>query len=240
MCGRFTQLFTYAELHEYWRTFTDPLPTVQTNMQPRYHLCPTDPVWTITRDERGGRIALEHLRWWLVPFWWKQPLKKLPAMFNARAETVAEKPAFREAFKRRRAIIPASGWYEWQVRDDGKQPWYFTSKSEPIALIAALWETWKNPENKDEAVRSSTMVITEPNQFVAQYHDRMPVVLDRADVVDWLTGAKGLELLKPAPEDALKAWPVDRRVNSSKAPDEPSLIKPITLTEDGLPRGSLL
>jgi len=70
---------------------------------------------------------------------------------------------FREAFKQRRATIPASGWYEWQLRDDGKQPWYFTPANGPIALIAALWETWKNPENKDEVVRSSTMVITEPN-----------------------------------------------------------------------------
>lgn len=136
---------------------------------------------------------------------------------------------FREAFKYRRAVIPASGWYEWQVRDDGKQPWYFTPAKETIALIAGLWETWKNPENKEEVVRSSTMVITEPNQFVAQYHDRMPVVLDRTDVMDWLTGAKGLELLKPAPQDALKAWPVSRRVNSSKAPDEPTLINPIEL-----------
>ena len=82
---------------------------------------------------------------------------------------------------------------------------------------------------EDEVVRSSTMVITEPNQFVAQYHDRMPVVLTGGDVMDWLTGAKGLELLKPAPEDALKAWPVSRRVNSSKAPDEPTLIEPATL-----------
>lgn len=106
-------------------------------------------------------------------------------------------------------------------RDDGKQPWYFTPAKEPIALIAA---------NKEDIVRSSTMVITEPNQFVAQYHDRMPVVLDRTNVLDWLTGAKGLELLKPAPEDVLEAWPVSRRVNSSKAPDEPTLIEPIDLS----------
>jgi putative SOS response-associated peptidase YedK len=84
------------------------------------------------------------------------------------------------------------------------------------------------------------VVITEPNQFVAQYHDRMPVMLDRSDVMDWLTGAKGLELLKPAPQDALNAWPVSRKVNSSKAPDEPGLIKPIELLPDVAPRGTLL
>lgn len=237
MCGRFTQLFSYAELHEYWRTFSDPLAPVSSNMQPRYHLCPTDPVWAITHDK--GANALEHMRWQLVPFFWKKTLKDLPATFNARAETVETKPTFREAFKRRRAIIPASGWYEWQVTKSGKQPWYFTPAHGSIALIAGLWESWKNPETGD-VVRSCTMVITEPNEFVAQYHDRMPVVLAPGDVTAWLTAEKGHELLKPAPEDELKAWPVNRRVNSSKAPDEPGLIVPIDLTQDGAPRGSLL
>jgi putative SOS response-associated peptidase YedK len=206
-------------------------------MQPRWHLCPTDPVWTITHTDKGN--TLEHVRWGLAPFWWKLPLKKLPATFNARAETVDTKPAYREAFKRRRAVIPASGWYEWQDTPTGKQPWYFTPAHGPIALIAALWETWKSPET-GETLRSTTMVITEPNQFVTQYHDRMPVVLDRVNVMDWMTGAKGLELLKPAPEDALNACPVDRKVNSSKTPDDPGLIEPIELTPEGAPRGSLL
>jgi putative SOS response-associated peptidase YedK len=143
---------------------------------------------------------------------------------------VAEKPMFREAFKQRRCIIPASGYYEWQVRDDGKQPWYFTAKNgDPILLIAGLWESWKNPEAPHDTVRSATMVITEPNAFVATLHDRMPVLLTRETMGDWLSGAKGLELLKPAPEDAVKAHPVARTVNSSKAPDEPALIQKIEL-----------
>ena len=134
------QLRTYGNaatclpgLHELHSTWTRPA-------APRQYLdvCPTDPVWTITHSDKS--IALEHLRWGLAPFWWKLPLKKLPATFNGRAETT--KPAFREAFKRRRAVIPASGWYEWRVREDGKQPWFFTPKHEPIALIAALWESW--------------------------------------------------------------------------------------------------
>lgn len=137
MCGRFTQYFTYAELHAYWQFFSTMMNTPQTNMQPRWHLCPTDPVWTITHGERDG-TKLEHVRWGLAPFWWKNPLKKLPATFNARAETAAEKPMFREAFKYRRAVVPASGWYEWQVRDDGKQPWYFTPAKEPIADRGAV------------------------------------------------------------------------------------------------------
>lgn len=227
MCGRFTQYYSYAELHAFWSSFAEPLPSASTNMQPRWHLCPTDPVWTITSGEKG--VALEHVRWGLVPFWWKQPLKKVPATFNARAETVDTKPMFREAFKRRRAVIPASGWYEWQDRTDGKQPWYFTPTMTPIALIAGLWESWRNPENNDEVVRSSTMIITEPSAFVAQYHDRMPVLLDPSDATAWLSGTKGLDLLKPAPDGAVKAWPVSRTVNSSKAPDSPDLTKPISL-----------
>lgn len=227
MCGRFTQLFTYAELKAYWEFFSNGLSAPPSNMQPRWHLCPTDPVCTITRGDKG--FALEQMRWGLAPFWWKQPLKKLPATFNARAETVAEKPMFREAFKRRRAVIPASGWYEWQDTPTGKQPWYFTPAQGPVAMIAGLWETWKNPEAPHEVVRSSTMIITEPNRFVAQYHDRMPVVLAREDVPGWLSGERGLDLLRPAPEEAVKAWPVSRKVNSSKAPDEPSLIEEVTL-----------
>ena len=228
MCGRFTQYFTYAELMAYWSIFADPLSTPPTNLQPRWHLCPTDPVWTITRAKEGG-FQLEHMRWGLVPFWWDKPLKKVPATFNARAETVATKPMFREAFKRRRAVIPASGYYEWQDVADGKQPWYFTPKDAPLFLIAGLYESWKNPEAEGEHVRSSTMIITEPNALVAQYHDRMPVLLSGETAIAWLSGEAGLELLKPAPDAMLKAWPVSRAVNSSKAPDGPELIKPIAL-----------
>jgi len=225
MCGRFTQYFTYAELHEFWSMFIkSDAPAPLGNLQPRYHICPTDPIVAVLQTKTG--LSLERVRWGLAPFWWKQPLKKLPATFNARAETVAEKPMFREAFKQRRCIIPASGYYEWQDRADGKQPWYFTAKNgDPILLIAGLWESWKNPEAPHDTVRSATMVITEPNTFVATLHDRMPVLLTREAMGDWLSGAKGLELLKPAPEDAVQAWPVARAVNSSKAPDEPGLIE---------------
>jgi putative SOS response-associated peptidase YedK len=228
MCGRFTQYYSYAELHDYWSFWSDTFSTPPTNLQPRWHLCPTDPVWVVTHSAKG--FALEHMRWGLAPFWWKQPLKKLPPTFNARAETVAEKPMFREAFKRRRCIIPASGYYEWQDVADGKQPWYFTSRAnDPILLIAGLWETWKNPAPPHDTVRSTTMVVTEPNKFAAQYHDRMPVLLTRETTMDWLSGAKGGELMKPAAEDMLQAWPVSRVVNSSKAVDAPGLIEAISL-----------
>lgn len=229
MCGRFTQHFTYADLHAYWRAFADPnVAAPLGNLQPRYHICPTDPIVAVLQTKAG--LELARVRWGLAPFWWKQPLKKLPATFNARAETVATKPMFREAFKQRRCIIPASGYYEWQDRTDGKQPWYFTAANgDPILLIAGLWETWKNPDAPNETVRSATMVITEPNKFTAALHDRMPVLLTKETMGDWLSGAKGEELLHPAPENAVQAWPVSRKVNSSKAPDEPGLIEKIAL-----------
>lgn len=225
MCGRFTQLYTYAELHAYWSFFGKPV----SNFEPRYHICPTQKIQVIVPAAKG--VALTQMRWGLVPSWWKKPLKELPASFNARAETVAEKPFFRSAFKSKRCIIPASGWYEWQDRKDGKQPWYFTPSKEPVAFIAGLWETWTDPESKEELL-SATMVITDHNTFVGQYHDRMPVILTLDDARAWMSGANGLELLKPAPEDALKAWPVSRKVNSSRAPDEPSLIARIKLDDE--------
>lgn len=229
MCGRFTQTFTYADLHAFWSMLPDAeVKASLGNLQPRYHICPTDPIVAVLQTKAG--LALERVRWGLAPFWWKQPLKKLPATFNARAETVSTKPMFREAFKQRRCIIPASGYYEWEARADGKQPWYFTARNgDPILLIAGLWETWKDPEPPHETVRSATMVITEPNAFVAKVHDRMPVLLTRDTMGDWLSGAKGEELLKPAPEDAVQAWPVSRKVNSSKAPDEAGLIERVAL-----------
>lgn len=225
MCGRFTQLYTWAEVYDAMN-----LIPAKSNLEPRYHICPTQQIDVVVETSVGRE--LQRMRWGLAPSWWKKPLNKLPATFNARAETVHEKPMFRSAFKSRRCIIPASGWYEWQDTESGKQPWYFTPANAPIAMIAGLWETWTDPEAPKETVRSATMIITEPNMFVAQYHDRMPVLLDRSKIAAWLNGEKGLELLKPAPERALKAWTVSRAVNSSRAKDEPRLIERMTLIPD--------
>ena len=221
MCGRFTQDFSYADLHAYFNFFGQPLG----NMEPRYNICPTQQICVVLSTETVH--ALERMRWGLVPSWWQRPLKELPATFNARAETVSEKPTFRSAFRARRCIIPASGTYEWQSVADGKQPWYFTPTNGPLFFIAGLWEAWTNPHSPHEQVHSTTMIITEANQFVGQYHDRMPVLLQREDLADWLSGKKGEELLKPAANDVLKAHRVSRAINSSKAKDERTLIKEV-------------
>jgi putative SOS response-associated peptidase YedK len=123
------------------------------------------------------------MRWQLIPRWWRKSLKELPATFNARADTVAEKAMFREAFRHTRCVIPASGYYEWETRPDGKQPYYITSTERPILTIAGLWSEWRDRVN-DETLATCTMIITGANSFVGAIHDRMPALLDRVDA--WL------------------------------------------------------
>jgi putative SOS response-associated peptidase YedK len=169
------------------------------------------------------------MRWGLVPWWWSKPLKEMKlATFNARAESVAEKPMFRDAFKRKRCLIPASGYYEWQDTPGGKQPWYFTRADGEAVTTAGLWDEWKDKAT-GETLKSCTMIITEPNDFVAEVHDRMPVILEQGDFATWLAGA-GNELMKPAANDVLQRWPVSKRVNSSRASaDDPTLIDRVEL-----------
>jgi putative SOS response-associated peptidase YedK len=143
-----------------------------------------------------------------------------------RAETVETKPFFRDAFKRTRCLIPLSGYYEWQATPGGKQPWYFTAADgSPLLTAAELWDEWKERAS-GEQIKSCTMIITEPNDFVAEVHDRMPVLLTEDQFVPWLRGEAGTEVLKPAPDDYLQRWSVSRRVNSSKADaDDATLIE---------------
>jgi putative SOS response-associated peptidase YedK len=137
---------------------------------------------------------------------------------------------FRSAFKHNRCLIPVSGYYEWQDTPDGKQPWYFTARNGlPVLTIAGLWDEWKDKAS-GETLKSCTMMITEPNKFVAEVHDRMPVLLVEKDYEPWLSGKAGLDLLKPAAENMLQRWPVSKRVNSSRAPDDdPTLIDRVPL-----------
>jgi putative SOS response-associated peptidase YedK len=174
--------------------------------------------------EREGKRDLVPMRWGLVPSWWKKTLKETPSTFNARAETVAEKPMFRAAFKRNRCLIPASGYYEWQSTPTGKQPYYYTARDRSPLTIAGLWDEWKDIET-GEHLKSCTMIVTNANKLASQIHDRMPVLLQPKDFDHWLAGRDGTELLKTAPNDYLQVWPVSRRVNSSRtAGDDPALI----------------
>jgi putative SOS response-associated peptidase YedK len=231
MCGRFTDMYTWEQL---WRLYMLSVGFPQSNMQPNYNHCPTDPTTTILL--RDGKRVFERMRWGLIPQWWSKPLQELRlATFNARAETVDTKPFFRDAFKRNRCLIPVSGYYEWHYDEPENkkkkpQPWYFTARDgSPILTTAGLWDEWKDRAS-GETIRSCTMIITEPNRFVAEVHDRMPVLL-RPDQFDaWLDGSAGKEMLVPAAEDMLNKVPVSQRVNSSRAPnDDPTLIEPVAL-----------
>jgi putative SOS response-associated peptidase YedK len=224
VCGRFTQQFSYSDLHAYFEFFGQPLG----NLQPRYSICPTQDIIVATASPVGGH-SLQRMRWGLVPSWWKKSLKELPSTFNARAETVSEKPTFRAAYRSRRCVIPVSGTYEWQDVPGGKQPWYFTPATGPLFLVAGLWEEAPHPDDRTRTITSATMVITDANEFVSRYHDRMPVLLDRDTMTGWLSGALGDELLKPAAEGLIRAHPVSRRVNNARVADEPSLIEPVSV-----------
>lgn len=221
MCGRFTNKLTWAEIVALYKLAMQAPPH---NMPPRYNICPTDPVDVVT--EHDGRRDFVRMRWGLIPRWWNKPLKEAKiATFNARAETVETKPFFRDAFKRTRCLIPVSGYFEWQTTPTGKQPWYFTARDgSPTLTIAGLWDQWRDRAT-GETIKSCTMIITEPNAFVAEVHDPMPVLLGEKDFAAWLNGSAGVGFLRAAADDLLQRWPVSKRVNSSKAPaDDPTLI----------------
>ena len=136
MCGRFTNRLTWREIVALYRLSV--LATPERNLPARYNICPTDTIDAVI--EREGKRELMPMRWGLVPSWWKKKAKETPATFNARAETLAEKPMFRDAFKRSRCLIPASGYYEWQNTPTGKQPYYYTTGDGSPLTIASLWD----------------------------------------------------------------------------------------------------
>ena len=221
MCGRFTYNLTWEQIVALYRLTLD---AQARNPQPRFNIPPTTVIDTVLSLD--GKRMLAPMRWGLVPSWWKKSLKEVPATFNARAETVAEKPMFRAAFKRSRCIVPASGYYEWKAEEGGKQPHYISAADGAPLSIAGLWEEWKNPES-GEPLRSCTMIVTSANEAMRSIHDRMPVFLAPDAHEAWLTGKAGVELLKPAANDLLRSWPVSKRVNRPGNDDDPTLIEAI-------------
>ena len=218
MYGRFSQRYTWREIHDLY-----DLTGAARNLQAHYNIAPTDPV-DVVRPSAGGATELASMRWGLIPYWWKKPLKQLPATFNARAESVAGKPMFRDAFKRHRCIFPASGYYEWIARPDGKQPYFISAAEGGVLSFAGLWDHWKSPET-GELVASCTIIVTDANALTRPIHNRMPVILDKAELAPWLNGAAGAELPRPAAEDRVRMWPASRRVNKTgSGDDDPTLI----------------
>ena len=182
-------------------------------VRPRYNIAPTQTIAAVRVSVEGSReIAL--LRWGLVPFWAKDPSIG-NRMINARAETVAEKPSFRAAYRKRRCLILADGFYEWRKGADGKTPYYITLESgEPFAF-AGLWEDWHSRDT-GEALQSAAIITTAASEFMNQIHHRMPVVLQKEAADRWLDGDE--QLLAEVGESGavFRAWPVDRRVNNAR------------------------
>jgi putative SOS response-associated peptidase YedK len=219
MCGRFTQNYSWFEVYEFLNLFGTPR-----NLRPRYNIAPTTSVDVVRLDADGNR-ELVSMRWGLVPFFWKKSLKDVPATFNARVETVAEKPMFREAFKRRRCIIPASGFFEWTGEKGDKTPHLFSAADgSPILAFAGIWDRWTDPETKEEML-SCTIIVSGASEWMTVYHDRMPVLLQAADFDLWLKGALGPEALRPAAVSALREWTVSKRVNRTGiGDDDPTIV----------------
>ncbi len=223
MCGRFTQRYTWNEVHTFLNVFGTPL-----NLRPRYNIAPTTTV-DVVRLDREGRRELVSMRWGLVPMWWQKALKSVPATFNARAEGIATKPMFRDAFKRRRCIIPASGFYEWTGSKGEKVPHLFSAADgSPILAFAGLWDRWRDPAG--EEVLSCTIIVSGASEWMAPYHDRMPVLLGEDAITGWLDGSLGGEALQPASESTLREWIVSTRVNKTgEGDDDPTIVEPVAM-----------
>lgn len=182
-------------------------------MKPRYNIAPTQDIAAIRIDEAGNR-ELAAFRWGLIPFWAKDPSIG-SRMINARAETVAEKPAFRAAYRRRRCLVLADGFYEWHKEDDGKTPYFVALANDEPFAFAGLWEHWESKED-DKSVQSATLLTAAANDFMASLHHRMPVILEPETAGRWLDGDDDVIDFALGHGPKLKAWPVDRRVNNPR------------------------
>ena len=183
------------------------------DIKPRYNIAPTQDIAAICLDKDGGR-ELKSLRWGLVPSWAKDPSIG-NRMINARAETVAEKPSFRAAYRKRRCLVLADGFYEWHTESSGKTPYFISPGDGSPFAFAGLWEHWQNKDS-DETLYSATLMTMAANEFMSALHHRMPIVLDPARADTWLAG--GDDTIQNAAQAALslKAWPVGREVNNPR------------------------
>jgi putative SOS response-associated peptidase YedK len=227
MCGRFARKSTQEILAEWFDLELDEMPW----FAPSYNVAPqtAQPVVRLGRDT--GRPEMAILRWGLVPYWAKDE-KIAFSTINARAEEAGSKPAFREALKRRRCLVPADAFYEWQRHDaKSKRPYAFALASGEPYAFAGLWECWrpKDPTGA-ESLETFTILTTGPNELTEPVHNRMPVIVEPRDYDRWLDPGDSerppVDLLKPFPADRMKAWPVANRVGNVRN-DDAQLLDPV-------------
>jgi putative SOS response-associated peptidase YedK len=223
MCGRLTQVHAVDLFRATVRLINDvPVPA-------RYNAAPTQAIAAVRQIPGSDDREIALLHWGLIPSWAKDPAIGA-RMINARAETVADKPAFRAPFRRRRCLIPADGFYEWQKLDGNKQPFYIHPRDEPRPFaLAGLWDHWEGDDGRH--VESCTILTTTANDLLRPLHDRMPVILDPADFDLWLDpGVQNPEvvrpLLRPYPGAAMDCRPVGRHVNNARN-EGPECIAPL-------------
>ncbi len=212
MCGRFTLNVGLEDLCRFF-----DLPLIASLLEPRFNIAPTQSILVLRKQPTGGPREIALLKWGLVPSWAKDPGigNKL---INARSETAAEKPSFRDAFRKRRCLIPATGFYEWQRRNGGKQPFHIRMKGGGPFAMAGLWEHW---EKGDEPLETCTILTTSPNELMKPLHDRMPVILPPDRFATWLGETPSTSddlrlLMMPHAPEAMEAFPVRSTVNNPR------------------------
>ncbi len=228
MCGRFTLTQAPSAIAHNLDLFD------LSAFTPRYNIAPTQPVMVARMAPGKAERELTYLTWGLIPSWAKDP--KIGAkLINARAETLSEKPSFRSAFKRRRCLVIADGFYEWQKQATGKQPMYFSLDRQPFGF-AGLWEHWQSADGSE--VESCAIITTEANELMRPIHDRMPVILNPQNYDRWLDPESSSDriqsLLCPYPAVEMSVYPVSAKVNNPRNEDA-ECITPIAFHDSGAP-----
>jgi putative SOS response-associated peptidase YedK len=222
MCGRYTLTITPEMLRTLVNFETTP------NLQPRYNIAPTQMAPVVRPAEGGGAPRIDMLRWGLIPSWSKD-MTIASKLINARGETIAEKPSFRDAYRERRCLIPVDGFYEWRREGETKQPYRIGFRGGKPFVFAGVWESWTAPdgaENAGETIETYTIVTTDANEKLAPIHHRMPVIVDPADFDRWLTGDPGdaANVIRAFPPDDMAFYRVSTRVNNVRNDDEDCIV----------------
>ena len=221
MCGRYVSP-DQAAIEREWHVGRHNQPALSEPFAARYNVAPQqgNPAnfVPVVRQADDGALELVRLQWWLLPSWSKEPRIKF-STFNARVETVVKAASFRDPIKRRRCVIPALGWYEWQELPSGNLPWYLHGQKGELLALAGLWDRWER--GTDEVIESCSIVVGPANQAFGKIHERMPFVLPPARAGLWLDrtlsdAGKALELLQPNPEDAIAFHRVGTRVSNAR------------------------
>ena len=202
------------------------------NYPPRWNGAPSHDLLVVRRNHKTGEVSLDPLRWGLIPYWCADP-KGVRKPINAKCETVRDLPTFREAYRKRRCILPVDGFFEWKAikGQKAKQPYAIAMKDGAPFGIAGIWENWKEPAS-GEWIRTFAIITTDANELVAEIHDRMPVILPREGYARWLgEEADPRDLMRPFPPELMRMWPISSRVNKPEN-DDASILDPIQVTTD--------